>query len=163
MKFRVLHRYLGFFLAGIMMMYAFSGIILVFRKTDTFKVPVEVTQELEANMTPEAVGAALRINDLSVQRAEGPVLYFDQGQYDASTGVAVYTKMQLPGWLETLTHFHKATTADPLYYFNLFFGASLFFFAFSAFFMYAVQTPIFKKGLYFTIAGIILAIIMLLV
>ena len=33
-KFREFHRYLGFFLAGIMAVYAFSGIILTFRNTD---------------------------------------------------------------------------------------------------------------------------------
>ena len=35
MTFRILHRYLGFFLAGIMMIYAVSGITLIFRNTDT--------------------------------------------------------------------------------------------------------------------------------
>ncbi|MBT5151546.1 MAG: hypothetical protein HOM43_04090, partial [Flavobacteriales bacterium] len=40
MTFRVLHRYLGYFLAGIMMVYALSGITLIFRKTDSFKVYV---------------------------------------------------------------------------------------------------------------------------
>ena len=34
---RVYHRYLGFFLAGIMAMYAISGIILIFRDTDLLK------------------------------------------------------------------------------------------------------------------------------
>ena len=34
---RVLHRYLGFFLAGIMAVYALSGIVLIFRDTDFLK------------------------------------------------------------------------------------------------------------------------------
>ena len=41
MTFRVLHRYLGYFLAGIMIVYALSGITLIFRKTDSFKVSAE--------------------------------------------------------------------------------------------------------------------------
>ena len=41
MTFRILHRYLGYFLAGVMMIYALSGITLIFRKTDTFKVSIE--------------------------------------------------------------------------------------------------------------------------
>ncbi len=32
--FRVVHRYLGFFLAGIMIVYAISGIVLTVRDTD---------------------------------------------------------------------------------------------------------------------------------
>jgi hypothetical protein len=35
---RVTHRYLGYFLAGIMAVYAVSGIILVYRDTDFLKV-----------------------------------------------------------------------------------------------------------------------------
>jgi len=31
MTFRILHRYLGYFLAGIMMVYALSGIALIFK------------------------------------------------------------------------------------------------------------------------------------
>jgi hypothetical protein len=34
---RVTHRYLGYFLAGIMAVYAVSGIILVYRDTDFLK------------------------------------------------------------------------------------------------------------------------------
>jgi uncharacterized iron-regulated membrane protein len=33
-KMRLYHRYLGYFLAGIMAMYAISGITLIFRDTD---------------------------------------------------------------------------------------------------------------------------------
>ncbi|MGB5405007.1 hypothetical protein [Robiginitalea sp.] len=32
-KVRVIHRYLGYFLAGIMAMYALSGIVMIFRET----------------------------------------------------------------------------------------------------------------------------------
>ena len=34
---RVYHRYLGFFLAGIMAVYAISGIVLIFRETPFLK------------------------------------------------------------------------------------------------------------------------------
>jgi uncharacterized iron-regulated membrane protein len=39
-KFRVIHRYLGFFLAGIMALYALSGIVMIFRDTDFLKSQV---------------------------------------------------------------------------------------------------------------------------
>ena len=35
--FRIIHRYLGFYLVGIMAVYSVSGITLIFRRTDTFK------------------------------------------------------------------------------------------------------------------------------
>ena len=34
---RIYHRYLGFFLAGIMAIYSISGIIMIFRDTDFLK------------------------------------------------------------------------------------------------------------------------------
>ena len=157
LTFRVLHRYLGFFLAGIMMIYAVSGITLIFRNTDTFK------QEVQKGITEETLGSALRIRDLKVIDNDGTILVFEQGAYNPETGEAKFTAKELPGWLDKLTHLHKATTNDPLYYFNMFFGASLFFFAVSAFFMFVPKSPIFKKGLWFTVGGIILAIIMLYV
>jgi hypothetical protein len=58
---------------------------------------------------------------------------------------------------------HKATTQSPLYFLNLFFGGSLLFFALSSFWMYAPKMPIFKKGLYFALAGAALTVLMLFV
>ena len=163
MTFRILHRYLGFFLAGIMMIYAVSGITLIFRNTDTFKQEVQKEITVEAGLTEETLGRALRIRDLKVIDNDGTMLVFEQGAYNPETGEAKFTAKELPGWLDKITHLHKATTNDPLYYFNMFFGASLFFFAVSAFFMFVPKSPMFKKGLWFTIGGIILAIIMLYV
>ncbi|MEK9613198.1 MAG: hypothetical protein VW080_04645 [Flavobacteriaceae bacterium] len=41
-KMRIYHRYLGFYLAGVMAVYAFSGTIMIFRRTDTFKKVTEI-------------------------------------------------------------------------------------------------------------------------
>ena len=65
--------------------------------------------------------------------------------------------------VEKLTHLHKANTKDPLFYLKIFFGASLLFFVFSSFWMFIPKTTIFKKGLYFTLAGILLTLVLLLV
>jgi len=162
MTFRILHRYLGFFLAGIMMIYAVSGITLIFRNTDTFKQ--EVQKEIhKEGLTEETLGPALRIRDLKVTSNDGANIVFEQGTYNVESGVAKFTAKELPGWLDKLTHLHKATTNDPLFYFNIFFGVSLLFFAVSAFFMFVPKSAIFKKGLWFTLGGILLAIIMLMV
>jgi hypothetical protein len=60
-----------------------------------------------------------------------------------------------------MTKMHKATTKDPLYYLNIFFGFSLLFFVVSSFWMFMPKTSIFRKGLYFTLAGLVLTLIML--
>ena len=163
MTFRVLHRYLGYFLAGIMMVYALSGITLIFRKTDTFKVSIDKELVLEPGLDATALGRALRIRDLKTIDTDGTTLIFEQGAYNLVTGQTSYTAKELPVWLDKLTHLHKATTEDPLYYFNIIFGLALLFLAISSFFMFAKSSLIFKKGLWFTLGGIILVIIMLYV
>lgn len=40
---RIIHRYLGFFLAGIMAVYAVSGMVMVFRTTDFLKLLKKLT------------------------------------------------------------------------------------------------------------------------
>ncbi len=158
---RIYHRYLGFFLAGIMAVYALSGIVLIFRDTDFLKQEKQQHQQLKPGLTAEEVGKAIRIRDLKADATEGSVMRFKQGTYNTATGAADYTTKSLPRFMEKLTKLHKANTKDPLFYLNVFFGVSLFFFVISSFWMFMPGTSIFKKGLYFTLAGVALTILML--
>jgi hypothetical protein len=159
---RVIHRYLGYFLAGIMFVYALSGIIMIFRETSFLKTEVVVEQQLEPNLTGDELSPKLRMG-VKVQKKEGNVLYFKEGNYNQKTGLAIVKKMELPFVLEKMERLHKASTNSPLYFLNIFFGVSLLFFVFSAFWMYAPKMPIFKKGMYFAIGGVILTIVLLFV
>ena len=160
---RVIHRYLGFFLAGIMFVYALSGIVLIFRDTDALKKTEQITKQLEPNIAAADLGKALEMRKFNVDKEEGDFYYFKDGQYNKSTGEATYVVKELPLVLDKMTHLHKATTEDPLYYFNIFFGLALLFLAISSFFMFAKSSLIFKKGLWFTISGVVLVIIMLMI
>lgn len=160
---RTLHRYLGFFLAGIMAVYALSGVVLIFRQTDFLKRKVSVEKVLQPQLTAEALGQALKIKNLRVEQTQEDVLYFAQGQYDRRSGVARYTTRELPYVLKKMTQLHKATTNSPVYWLNIFFGLALLFFVISAFWMFMPSTPIFKKGLYFTLAGLVLTLLLLFV
>lgn len=162
MKFRIYHRYLGFFLVGIMAVYALSGIVLVFRDKDTFKKEKVVEKELPVDTPVDKLGEALRIRNLKVQKEEGGIAYFEQGTFDTKTGKAVYTVKELPYLLDRMTHMHKATSSRPLAFLNVFFGLSLLFFVVSSFWMFSPGTSIFKKGLYFTAAGLVLTILLIL-
>jgi uncharacterized iron-regulated membrane protein len=145
-KVRVIHRYLGFFLAGIMFVYALSGITLTFRDKDYFKKPIEVEKTIEKGLEnlPNIKGAY-------------------NIKYNSETGDLSYTQMQPPKILGALEKMHKATSSTPLYFLNVFFGISLLFFVFSAYWMFLPQTDVFKKAIYYTIAGIALTFIMILV
>ena len=162
-KMRLYHRYLGFFLAGIMAVYAVSGITLIFRDTDFLKQEKQVEKKLEPNISGEELGRAMRMRDLKIEKEEGDILTFKQGTYNKATGVASYTTKELPRFVEKLTQLHKANTRNPLFFLNIFFGLSLLFFVVSSFWMFMPGTSVFKKGMYFTLGGIALVLIMLLI
>jgi len=162
-RMRIYHRYLGFFLAGIMAVYALSGIILIFRDTDFLKKTNHISQQLKPGLTPEELGKAIRIRDLKIEATNGDTQTFKTGNYNTQTGAVNYTTKSLPFLVEKLNHLHKANTKHPLFYLNIFFGASLLFFVLSSFWMFMPKTTIFKKGLYFTLAGIVLTVILLFV
>lgn len=160
---RIYHRYLGFFLAGIMAVYALSGVILIFRDTDFLKSEKQLIRQLQPGLKPEDVGKAIKVKELKFDTTIGTFQKFKTGTYDMQTGEVNYTVKSLPKLVEKLTHLHKATTKDPLFYLNIFFGAALLFFVISSFWMFLPKTSIFKKGLYFALAGVVLVVVMLLV
>ena len=160
---RVIHRYLGFFLAGIMAVYALRGVIMIFRDTDFLKHDKQITKQIKPNAQADELGKLLQMRDLKIDKEEGNTLYFKNGIYDKSTGTANYTVKELPYFVNKMTHLHKAKSADPLFFFNIFFGLSLFFFVISSFWMFMPSTSTFKKGMYFTIGGIVLTLILLFI
>ena len=163
MKMRILHRYLGFFLAGIMAVYAISGIVLIFRDTDFLQRKTVTIEKIQPGVNPLELGKALKLRRYNYEKQEGDIIHFRGGEYNSKTGVAKMEKTELPYLLEKMTHLHKASTDDPLYWLNVFFGVSLLFFVISAFWMYLPKTSIFKRGMVFTAAGIILTLVLLLV
>jgi len=162
-KMRAIHRYLGFTLTGIMAMYSISGIILIFRDSDTFKQEKVITKTITVNTEAKDLGELLDIGKLKIKKEDSGKIYFVNGVYDKQTGKAEYTVKSFPYLLDKLTHFHKAKSGQPLFFFNILFGLSLLFFVISAFWMYLPSTAIFKKGIYFALGGMALALILLFV
>ena len=161
--FRIIHRYLGFYLAGIMAVYSISGVSLIFRKTDAFKKVVETTKTRSPNLSVKDLESTLKIKNLYVNSIEGNIVYFDKGRYNKQTGEVVYSKKEIPFFLKKMQTLHKATTKSPVYWLNIFFGISLLFFVISSFWMFLPSTSVFKKGIYFSLAGILMTIIILFI
>lgn len=163
MNMRVLHRYLGFFLAGIMAIYALSGIVLIYRDVDTFKVERTFEKQVEKNLEAHVLGKKIRIRNLTFTDTTSQVYTFKMGSYNPTTGEVVYTKKELPFILSKLTKLHKAKSSQPLYWLNIFFGSSLLFFVVSAFWMFRPKTKHFKDGILISIIGSVLTLILLFV
>ncbi|MEP1447441.1 MAG: hypothetical protein ABJK37_15160 [Paraglaciecola sp.] len=159
--FRQYHRWLGFFLSGIMAVYAISGILLIFRNTDILKYPQQEQRQLATQLSADALGEQLRIKGFRVLEQNESTVIFKQGSYDKTSGLAVVNRKDYPLVLQKLVKLHKATTNSPLYWLNISFGASLLFFVFSAFIMFLPKTKLFRNGLKIAGVGFIFAILVL--
>lgn len=160
---RVWHRYLGFFLAGIMAVYALSGIVMIFRNTDFLKKEKIIINELKPGIGEKELGQALRMRDLKIEKTTDGIAYFKQGTYNTITGHTEYTVKELPFMLRKMTGLHKSKSGDPLYFLNIFFGVSLFFFVLSSFWMFTPKSSIFKKGIVFALAGLLFTLLLIFV
>jgi hypothetical protein len=143
-----------------MAVYALSGVVLIFRNTDFLKVEKQVERELAPGLDASALGRALHIRGLQAEEEDATQVIFAEGHYDKVTGQASYRSKQLPLVLNKMTKMHKATSGQPLFYLNLFFGASLLFFVLSSFFMFLPKSKVFKRGLYVALAGLVLTFVM---
>lgn len=157
---RITHRYLGYFLAGIMAVYAVSGVLLVYRDTDFLKKEKSYEKKFEPNLDEKKLGKEIKIKGFEVDKTEGDLMFFKQGTYNIKTGEAKYTKKELPFVLDKMTKLHKAQSKDTLSPLNTFFGISLFFFVISSFWMFPPKSKIFKRGMVFTAIGIVLALLL---
>ncbi|UZT99939.1 hypothetical protein ODZ84_10400 [Chryseobacterium fluminis] len=57
---RITHRYLGYFLAGIMAVYAFSGVLLIYRDTDFLKKEKKYDKVIAKDLTEKQLGKELK-------------------------------------------------------------------------------------------------------
>lgn len=158
---RVTHRYLGFFMAGIMAMYAVSGILLVYRDSDLFKKENLIEKNIAVNLSEKELGKELKIKNLEISKVNNETLFFENGFYNKKTGEVKYTKKELPLILKKMTNLHKSQSKDRWSSLNVFFGVSLFFFVISSFWMFNVKSKIFKRGMLFTLSGLILTFLLL--
>jgi hypothetical protein len=160
-QWRIIHRYLGFFLAGIMAVYAISGIILIFRDTKFLKKEVHTEKIVAANLNEEALGKELKQGNLKFASDSSGIFNFRNGTYNATTGKVNITTEELPFFITQLTELHKANTGQPLFFLNVFFAVSLLFFILSSFWMFRPKSSVFKKGMYWTAGGIALTLLLL--
>jgi len=158
---RIIHRYLGFFLAGIMFVYGLSGVVLVYRSTDVFKIATPIEKTLKTNLDESGLGKALKMRRFKIDSEDDIFLYFKKGKYNKETGDVSYISMDLPEILDKMTHMHKATTNSPLYWLNIFFGVCLVFFSLSTFWMFLPKSKSFRVGLRYSVAGLALTILVL--
>jgi hypothetical protein len=157
---RILHRYLGYFTAGIMAVYAISGVLLIYRDTNLLKKENKYEIVLKPNLTEKELAKEIRMRNLEFKGSEGDIQKFRDGTYNVKTGETKYTKMQLPFVLEKFNELHKSTSTHRYASLNTIFGLVLFFFVISSFWMFNFKSKAFRRGMIYAGIGFILAVIM---
>jgi len=160
---RALHRDLGFFAAGLIVIYSLSGILLIYRDTNLMKADIQVEKKLSPGMEDSKIGEALRIREFAVTKTEGETIYFKDGSYDKTTGIALYTVKEIRFPFNKFINLHKVVSKNPLHWFNVLFGVLLLFMAISSFWMFKKGTKYFRRGLFLAGGGIVFVVILLLI
>lgn len=157
---RIVHRYLGYLMAGVMIIYSVSGVLLIYRDTDFLKKEKSYEKTFEKNLSEKALGKEIKMKNFEVEKTENGLMYFKGGTYNSATGEAKYTKKELPFVLDKMTKLHKAQSKDTLSPLNAFFGICLFFFVISSFWMFPPKSKVFRRGMVFTAIGIVIALLL---
>ena len=159
---RVLHRDLGFLILGFVIIYSLSGIILVYRGTDFMKHDVTVERKLDPNLTEQQLGMEIRQRDFKVEKIEGETLYFSNGSYNKTTGIAVFTIKEVRFPFNKFNELHKISSNDGKHWVTIVFGILLLFMALSSFWMFKINTKAFRRAMIYTAGGILVCVLLLL-
>jgi hypothetical protein len=158
---RALHRDMGFFVVGLVIIYALSGIVLIYRDTGFLARDVQVEKKLPPGIAPSDLGKMLRIKGFTVTQTEDDVIRFQGGAYNRTTGLAVYTTRELPSVLQRFVGLHKTFSGKITHWYAVLFAASLCFLAISSFWMYPSGTGMFRRSACITVAGAVVTTIVL--
>lgn len=159
---RALHRDLGFFALGLVIIYSLSGIVLIYRDSDFLKHNVVVQKKLSPNMESSELGKTLHMRDLKITKTEGETIYFESGTYNKTTGATVYTSKEIIFPINKFINLHKTSSRGPAHWFTTIFGLILFFMAISSLWMFKTKTRLFRRGMIIAGTGILVTVLILL-
>lgn len=160
---RYLHNKIGFFIVGLLIIYSLSGLLQTYRDTNILKHDISGEMKLAPHLNESQLGINLKLRNFKLTNTEASILYFQEGTYNAETGMAKYVTKEWYAWVVPFTELHKLSTKSPAHYFTTLFGYALLFMSVSAFWMFKPGTKLFSSGVYFTICGVIASIILLLI
>jgi len=160
---RILHRDIGFFVIGLTVIYCLSGIVLTYRDTGFLKNEVQIEQTLKPGLSENQLLEALKLKKVKIIETGEGQIRFTGGAYNLESGIAAYTKEELPHALNAFNQLHKAPSNDSRHWFTILYAVSLLFLALSSLWMYRPRTTYFKRGVVITIAGSVASILLIIV
>lgn len=155
---RQLHRDIGFLTVGITIVFSISGIVLIYRDTDVFRIEREYEQQLKPQLDKSELRDVLDIRHIRFQEETDKTITFEQGIYNKESGIAQYKLLEYPYIIGKLNFMHKAISREIMHWFATVYGILLLFLAISSFWMYKPNTRLFRRGIILSSIGIVLAI-----
>jgi len=160
---RSLHRDIGYFVVGLTVIFALSGILLVFRDTGFLQYPTLVKQDLATEMSAEAVQSALKLKRTKVVAGDDTTYRIVSGNeeiglYDLVSGRAEYTTYTYPSLINKLNVLHKTTSASSHAFLAIIYGVLLLFLALSPLCFHRPGSRMFRRSLTYLGGGLIFAL-----
>ena len=156
---RALHRDVAFITIGFTLIYALSGILLIYRNTDFLKTEKQFEKTLSSGLDIEQVAKELRVRGLVIQKREGDVVYFRQGSYNERTGEAVYTEKVYPKVIDKAVKLHKINGTHKSHWIAVIYGILLSFMAISSLFMFKFSGKNFRRMVIGVSIGVVLVVL----
>ncbi len=159
---RSLHRDIGFLTIGLTLVYALSGVILIYRNTSFLRYEKRTEKVIEANLPVEQLGAKLRMHRFKVTSQKGDTIFFNGGHYIPATGEAVVVRKTYPETVMKLIRLHMMSGRNQFAIVGGIYGILLTFLAISGLFMYKFKSRNGRRGIVLTLLGVIFSVILLL-
>ncbi|MGL4994082.1 MAG: hypothetical protein ACRC6R_08200 [Bacteroidales bacterium] len=154
---RKLHRDLGFLAVGLTLIYALSGILLMFRGSDLLMKEVKYEKQLEVGLNSADLEKEISYRRFKVKSENQDKIIFNVGEYDKASGIAIYQLNEYITPFKQFVSLHKITSKSPALWFMVGYGLILCFLAISGLFMFKTTSQQFKRGVILTTIGIIIA------
>ncbi len=159
---RSLHRDIGYLTIGLTLVYALSGIVLIYRNTGFLRYEKRVEKVIEANLSTEQLGEKLRIHRFKVASQKGDTIFFNGGHYIKTTGESVVVRKTYPETMLKLIRLHMMSGNNKFSVVGLIYGILLTFLAVSGVFMYKFRSKNGRRSIVLTLLGIVLSIVLLI-
>ena len=85
---------------------------------------------------------------------------FTNGSYNKKSGFTSYVKNEIPSVLKSLNKLHIAPSKEPKHMFTILYATALLFLAISSFWMYKPESKLFKRGVFTSIFGAFVSILL---
>lgn len=156
---RSIHHYVGYLTLGFAIVYALSGITMVYRNTDFLKVERTHATSIAVMLTPERLKAELKLRDMKVLSDNDSTIVFDAGVYSKLSGEVTYTTKEYVVPIDKFAALHKVNSKSGVHIVGILFGAAIFTLAVTSLFIFPTKSKQFAGNMVVVAVGVAICIL----